>query len=276
MTHEPANTIPETDRALDRLNAVERDLLGLLGRGHTAKSIATLRSMSEAAVNERFRSARRKTGIGSSREIARLIVAQENRHDFIGLARTAAAPPELRRPEAPRRASPDRWRLLMAAAILIAAAILAQQTSIAPTEPALERQVPTAAEAFLAVSSTKPDIPTLHAEVMDGGVDAAWSPSTEAALAGIYDSAIENASALASFDITCSASLCEALGVSHPGLTDDALRIFNEAIGAPDVHRAGVALGLHPVMHGFTETRDNSANGEPSVMIFAAYWRRVD
>ncbi len=164
----------------------------------------------------------------------------------------------------------------MAAAVLIAAAILAQQTAVAPTEPARERQAATAVEAYLAPLSTKPDIPTLHAEVMGGDVDPAWSPSTEAALKRIYNPAIERASALASFDITCSASLCEALGVSRPGLTDDAMSIFNEAIGAPDVHRAGVALGLHPVMNGFTETRDNSANGEPSVMIFAAYWRRTD
>jgi hypothetical protein len=29
-------------------------------------------------------------------------------------------------------------------------------------------------------------------------------------------------------------------------------------------------------MNGFTVTRDNAANGEPSVLIFAAYWRRID
>ena len=272
---QPSNS-PETDGALDRLNPVERDLLGLLGRGHTAKSIATLRSMSEAAVNERFRSARRKTGIGSSREIARLIVARENRDDYIDLAHPVAAPPEPLRPDAPRRASPQRWRLPMAAAVLLAAAILAQQTAVAPTEPAPERQVPTAAEAFFAPPSTRPDIPTLHAEVMGGGVDPAWSAGMEIALTRVYTAAIEPASALASFEVTCSVSLCEALGVGRPGLTDEAIGIFTDSVQVPETHRANVALGLHQVINGFTVTRDNSANGEPSVIIFAAYWRRVD
>ena len=53
---------PSSSERLDRLNPVERELLVLLGRGHTAKSIATLKGLSVPAVNERFRAARRKTG----------------------------------------------------------------------------------------------------------------------------------------------------------------------------------------------------------------------
>ena len=264
------------DATLARLNAAERELLILLGRGHTAKSIAVLKGLSELAVNERFRSARRKTGIGSSREIARLLVAQENRDDFIGLAEPTAVHPNLPRPDAPHRASSQRWRLPMAAAVLIAAAILAQQTSVAPTvPPAPNRPISPAVQALFAPRSPEPDISALHAEVTGEGVDPAWSAATEAALQGIYGKAIAPG-ALASFEVTCSASLCEALGVGRPGLIDDAVTVFTDAVQGPEVNQAANALRLRSVMNSFTVTRDNAANGEPSVLVFAAYWRRID
>jgi DNA-binding CsgD family transcriptional regulator len=70
---------------LSRLSDAERRALLLLAQGHTAKSAADLLGASEAAVNERLREARRKTGVGSSRELARL-VAQESRDEKIGVA----------------------------------------------------------------------------------------------------------------------------------------------------------------------------------------------
>jgi DNA-binding CsgD family transcriptional regulator len=70
---------------LSRLNDAERRVLGLLAQGHTAKSIANAIGSTPAAVNERLREARRKTGVGSSRELARLLKAQENRDEQIGV-----------------------------------------------------------------------------------------------------------------------------------------------------------------------------------------------
>ncbi|MFT4251329.1 MAG: hypothetical protein QM608_02455 [Caulobacter sp.] len=64
---------------LSRLSDAERRALLLLARGHTAKSAAVELGASESAVNERLREARRKTGAGSSRELARL-VAEEASH----------------------------------------------------------------------------------------------------------------------------------------------------------------------------------------------------
>jgi len=261
---------------LDRLNPAERELLILLGRGHTAKSIATLKGLSVAAVNERFRSARRKTGVASSREIARLLVTQENRDDLIGLVKPTASPPDLPRPDAPRHASPQRWRLTMAAAVLIAAAILAQQTSVAPTvPPAPSRPISSAAQALFVPRSPEPDISALHTEVMGGGVAPKWSAATETALRRIYGQAIAP-DALASFEVTCSASLCEALGVGRPGLVSDAVTVFTDAVQGPDVNQAAGALGLHSVMNSFIVTRDDAANAKPSTLVFAAYWRRID
>ncbi|MEW6537808.1 MAG: hypothetical protein AB1448_04360 [Pseudomonadota bacterium] len=261
---------------LDRLNNSERDVLMLLAQGHTAKSAASLRDCTTAAVNERLRSARRKTGVGSSRELARLVTAQQNRDDFIGLAKPAIPHPDLPRSDAPHRASSQRWRLPMAAGVLIAAAILAQQTSVAPTvSPAPNRPVYPAADALFAPRSPEPDISALHAEVMDGGVDPAWSAATEITLRRIYGQAIAPVS-LASFEVTCGASLCEALGVGRPGLINDAVTVFTDAVQGPGVNQAANALGLRSVMNSFMVTRDNAVKGEPSVLIFAAYWRRVD
>ena len=86
---------PPTEPAADVidftvLSAAERDILTLLARGHTAKSIAALTGRSEASVNERLRQARRKTQLGSSRELARRFAAQENRDEKSDLDPPAA------------------------------------------------------------------------------------------------------------------------------------------------------------------------------------------
>lgn len=65
-------------RAISELTDKELEVLRLLTAGHTIKSIATVLDRSEASINERLRDARRKTGIGSSRELARLVAGQEN------------------------------------------------------------------------------------------------------------------------------------------------------------------------------------------------------
>ena len=55
----------------------ELEVLQLLAAGHTAKTIAYRLGRSEASINERLRDARRKTGVGSSRELARMLDAQQ-------------------------------------------------------------------------------------------------------------------------------------------------------------------------------------------------------
>lgn len=67
----------QTSRLLTGLTQQELEILELLASGHTAKTIAARLGRSEASINERLRDARRKTGIGSSRELARLLAAQE-------------------------------------------------------------------------------------------------------------------------------------------------------------------------------------------------------
>lgn len=100
---------------LSRLSEAERKILLLLARGHTAKSTASVLDLTEGAVNERLREARRKTGAGSSRELARLVAAQESRDDKIGVADPASGGDIGRRPF-PLLA---RWPVLLGAICMI-------------------------------------------------------------------------------------------------------------------------------------------------------------
>jgi DNA-binding CsgD family transcriptional regulator len=68
----------------------ELEILRLLVAGHTVKTIAARLGRSETSINERLRSARRKTGVGSSRELARLLDLQKTRDENIDLPRPRA------------------------------------------------------------------------------------------------------------------------------------------------------------------------------------------
>lgn len=252
---------------LDRLNPVERELLTLLGRGHTAKSIAALKGLSVPAVNERFRAARRKTGLGSSREIARLLTAQKNRDEIIDLASGAAGSPILPRPDTlpSRRASLlRRWRYPMIATGLIAVALLAQQTVTPPAQPAPRNNL--AAE-ILARQPPSFDIDALHAEVVGGVRDPVWSTEMENALSRKYHLAPGFTEGIQALSITCAANLCEVAGSTRPDLstnevTDLMMRL--QTLGHPDRLPGIVQLGHH-----FSTTVD-----QPPAFVFVSYWRR--
>lgn len=263
------------EQDLSALSPKEREFLSLLGRGHTAKSIAALHAVSEAAVNERFRSARRKTGVASSREIARLIVAQENRHDFIDLVPTSAMSSDAPRPDTPRRASLlRRWSLPMLASGLLAIAILAHQTS-APT-PTLRPNLPPALQSLFAPSPASPDVVALHQEVSTGAPDPAWSSQAKAALSRTYRGVADPSDAITALEIACNASLCEVLAASRDGISPAEVNNLIEAFQSPDVIEAARVLNLEPVIQGFHSSRDDSMRDGPSTFTFVAYWRRTD
>lgn len=73
-----------------KLSARELEVLRLLAEGHTIKSIAVQLGRTEASINERLRDARRKTGVGSSRELARQLGAQKIWDKNPDLAMTSA------------------------------------------------------------------------------------------------------------------------------------------------------------------------------------------
>lgn len=110
-----------TPSALGTLTEREIEILRLLTAGHTVKSIATQLDRSEASINERLRDARRKTGVGSSRELARLLEAQKTCDRKIDLASRPPPPPVTEpTPETGRR---NRKGLIMFAAAIPAAAL---------------------------------------------------------------------------------------------------------------------------------------------------------
>lgn len=266
-------------RSLEGLNATERDLLSLLGPGHTAKSIARLRSLSEAAVNERFRSARRKTGIGSSREIARQIVAQENRDDFIGLGAAPASPPDFQRPDTARLrpVSPlRRWRLPMMTAGLFAIAILAQQTSVAPATTRQAAPIPPEAAALFAPQAPAPDLLALHAEVTASTPDPVWSRDAEAGLTRGYHRDPAFSAAIESLDVTCGASLCEVIGVTRPDLTPDEAKALAETIKVQNLFETATRLKLSLISQSFNSSSSDLAGVAASKSVLVAYWRRAE
>ena len=65
---------------LKSLSEREQDTLRLLLAGHDAKSIARDLGLSVHTVNDRLREARRKLGVSSSREAARLLAQAEGEH----------------------------------------------------------------------------------------------------------------------------------------------------------------------------------------------------
>ncbi|NJC05672.1 DNA-binding CsgD family transcriptional regulator [Sphingomonas kaistensis] len=70
---------------VESLSEKEKEVLRLLLQGHDAKSTARDLGASVHSVNERLRSARRKLGLSSSREAARLLgEAEQDTHKFLG------------------------------------------------------------------------------------------------------------------------------------------------------------------------------------------------
>lgn len=63
---------------LDALTAKEKETLRLLATGHDAKSIALELDLSVHTINDRLRDARRKIGVTSSREAARILAQAED------------------------------------------------------------------------------------------------------------------------------------------------------------------------------------------------------
>ena len=107
--------------ALAALTDKEREILRLLAAGHTVKSIAVRLERSEPSINERLRDARRKTGVGSSRELARLLDAQKNWDKKIDLsAQRSKTDEDLQRPS--KRRLKSKGTIIMLIAISAAAA----------------------------------------------------------------------------------------------------------------------------------------------------------
>jgi DNA-binding CsgD family transcriptional regulator len=238
---------------LSRLNEAERRVLGLLVEGHTAKSIANATGLTPAAVNERLREARRKTGVGSSRELARLLKAQENRFEQIGMGRSVA-------PAAtPSSSGADHWRpqtgvFVMIALLLVAAggaaALVMQSSTGGPSnsttsDPLFDsifaEQDPT--KLFTAPPKTKKDfdrelagegframLRQLHTRVHSEPREPGWASPRETALRVAFASIPNVGLRGTELRVLCGSSLCEIAGtLNAPSRTKAEIDKFNQA-----------------------------------------------
>lgn len=245
---------------LSTLNPAEREVLALLAQGHTAKSIASLTGRSVGSINERLREARRKTGVGSSRELARLFATQENRDEQIGMApadEAGEAPPS---PAAPRRAGGRGKGLLVMISVAIAAVaaftLSSQDAPKAAPDPLVGDLV------GLTVDTPAKFYERLRAETRD----AAWAPGTEqqlrvrfAAITGVAKDSVR---------VTCAATICEVAGVLEGASADALNRVYQEVQGGTlrdDLSRFGLASGAM----GFGGSGSSSTRSR-----FVAYWTR--
>lgn len=154
--------MPPPDQASSQLATLtdrEQEILRLLTAGHTVKTIAARLDRSEASINERLRDARRKTGIGSSRELARLLAAQKNWDRNFDLSPQTAPTEGAMQPAiaAPAR---SKGKIIMLIAVPIAAIGLVvaatdwsqQAAAVSPVAAAATEQPPLAGRWSLDVS----------------------------------------------------------------------------------------------------------------------------
>ena len=228
----------------------------MLASGHTAKSIANLTGRSEGAINERLRDARRKTGVSSSRELARIARDQENRHEEIGVAFPAAID-EASKHEA---GNDDRRfpKGLMMMTILTAASVISLGIFAAlPSQTAS----PPDTEIDSIVGPVNSSLPALRQRFTSEERDAAWAPRSEAVLAAAYRTIVGLEGEV---QIHCKRTVCEIVGRSKIG-SGSTLNQTMQMLQGKKLASDLAAADLHSIGQGF-------GGYEKSRFTFVAYW----
>lgn len=256
----------EDRHPLDRLNPGERQVLILLARGHTAKTIATSLGVSVGAVNERLRSARRRTGAGSSRELARLL-AQENRDEFSGVAANDGSPSGSGDP-APKGRWNTRRNVMLASAAFAAAVALSLSQLAGPAQRAAPDLTGPEAE-IIARLSSGPNPGQLRARLQAEPRDDSWATRTEAAVRERYGRRPAAARSLDTLSVACGATLCEVIGWTRSGVTEEDISAVVNEVQSGELNASVEQLGLTISSSSFT-----SASGDSDGMAFVAYLER--
>lgn len=146
-------------RTFSDLTDREQEILHLLAAGHTVKSIAASLGRTEASIAERLRDARRKTGIGSSRELARLLASEQNGDQKNGDRKTdlPSASAATDHPDAP--ASAGRSWMKGRTIMLVALPLVAGLTLVGAD--ALHRAAPPMPSPAAAAHATAPRVSPL-------------------------------------------------------------------------------------------------------------------
>jgi DNA-binding CsgD family transcriptional regulator len=276
----------ETSRAsakvndLSHLNDGECQVLALLAEGHTVKSIANVTGWTVAAVNERLRAARRKTGVGSSRELARLF-AHQRRPNKIGLE--ASSKTALNVIPKSGDSARSKWKgatiMMLVLLTALGAALALQPQSTNRSDPMLgnlldqpdpkwvlqqmrSRQNP---DKVLAPEGLNAILRQLHSQVRTEKRDENWSPRMEAILRRFFLQVPSVASSPNQLRVLCSATLCEVTA-SLPSRHAAEGQLYLPEFQDPGQDAAVEKLGLRalPKVLG-------SANGRP---LYLSYWGR--
>lgn len=275
-----------------RLNEAERRVLRMLAQGHTAKSIAHSNGSTPAAVYERLREARRKTGIPSSRELARLLRAQESRHEQLGVASAAHAMVSID-PASDTPARSNRKVLIAMTGLLLtglmATALTLQEGAsssvavdsgsfsdpligniFAPADPQKVALLPTTERDYVharagQMNETEVALRRLHSQVRAERRDQ----EAETKLAAIYKSMHPIKLSQAPLRVICSESVCEvATTTQGPTSQAEVDATLGEVQGA-ELRQRAEAMGLKPLymFFGLHPSGDRAA--------YLGYWGRT-
>ena len=266
---------------LSHLNDGECRVLALLAEGHTVKSIANMTGWTVAAVNERLRSARRKAGVGSSRELARFF-AQQHETKKIGLEASSKNALNIARES--RDQAGSKWKGVTAMTLLLVAAVsaalaLQQLQSAAASDPMidglLDERDPQSVldqikpeqnpENVLASEGMNSMLRRLHSHVRTEKRDDNWSPRTESLLRRFFLRVPSVGSPQARLRVLCSATLCEVTA-NLPNRPTAAGQLYLPEFQNPSQDAAVQKLGLKPLPKVL-----GSTSAGP---LYLSYWRR--
>jgi DNA-binding CsgD family transcriptional regulator len=220
----------------DALTEKELEILRLLAGGHTVKSIATQLERSEASINERLREARRKTGVGSSRELARLLDSQKIWDKNIDLS-AAASSAEAGTALPPGRGRRSKGQMMMLIAIPLAAAgLLVTATNSLERGATPGPSAVTAAETSQLAGRWSLDVAKIPAQERPRAVTIAFAPAAGGRWHTVVTvetpgGAMQTAESIASLD-----------GVAAP-VTGSMVAIDSVSLRQPDADTLVMTLG---------------------------------
>lgn len=255
---------------LGRLNENERSALRMLAEGHTAKTAAREMDTTPAAINERLREARRKTGIGSSRELARILRAQEKRHEQIGMA--AARPSDDAASAMAARFRRPRTGVLAMAGILLVAAAAAAASWMAQSPPETRETDPLVGGTI----QTFPQPADQHAKVRSESRDPQWAPAMETQIRERLMQLPLIGKGGNSLRVTCASTMCEIAGTLIPpdeAASSDRNSQYSrtiEQLQVPPLTDDLAQLGLASEGGSFLK-----GEGKPDRAIFLLYYSRA-
>lgn len=271
MKHSIELEQPKFEVDLTALNETERSALLLLAEGHTVKSIANLSGRSLAAINERLRNARRKTGVGSSRELARLLKTQENCHQKSEMATDHLLDdPASAIAAKPQRSTRREVIMVLSLSGALIAAVVGISLQHGSPVSGMPASVAPDPELYALLPADPFDAAALHERLRLEPRIADWADRSEAALRGVY-SRIPYFNESAKPQVRCGATLCEVTSVLplDKDIPEEVRDEFYRSLQSPKLGEQLAGVGL--VNKGTLFTSTKTALPRP---LFVSIWSR--